>query len=62
MLSEATTIVGVLPSDDVGTCVMRLDGLLYSEAFDRLPEDLAQDRVRFHRGSIRGAYPRPVGP
>lgn len=58
-LDLAPVIVGVLPPEEVGTCV-----LLDSDTLCRLPPDdlaaaLERGEVRFHAGSIRGTLPTP---
>lgn len=59
MLDEARNIVGLLPPEHVGTCVLDVAGGLYRGS----PSDLAKvsvARLSFHKGSLRGALPRVV--
>jgi len=56
-LEEARRVVEALPAETAGRCVLRRDGLLYREATNRLPSDLAEGGLVFHQGSIRGALP-----
>lgn len=57
MLTEAREIVGLLPADEAGKCVLDRRGLLYAGPPDRLHADLAAGALVFHEGSIRGAFP-----
>jgi len=58
MLREAREVVGVLPAEHVGTCVLHRQGDLYRGSLAQLRRDLASDELIFHPGSIRGAYPQ----
>lgn len=58
MLDEARRIVELLPPDEAGTCVLDEHDALLKDTADLLPAALAEGRVRFHPGSIRGAWPR----
>lgn len=57
MLQEAHGIIGVLPAGRAGTCVLQRQGELYQADLTQLMQDLAEDKLIFHAGSIRGAYP-----
>jgi len=57
MLEEARAVVAVLPGREAGKCVLTSDGRLYTAAATAIGKDLELGRVRFHRGSIRGALP-----
>jgi hypothetical protein len=57
MLADARNIIASLPPGEVGRCVLRADGALYRDTVERLRGDLASGAVRFHAGSIRGAFP-----
>ncbi len=57
LLEEARAIIDALPVEEVGRCVLRRDGALYDGEPEALRADLAQGRVAFHRGCIRGALP-----
>lgn len=57
MLGEAREIVGLLPAEEAGKCVLDRRGLLYTGSPDRLRADLAAGALVFHEGSIRGAFP-----
>lgn len=56
-LRTASAICEILPADEVGTCVTDDRGELLREDPPRLREALRIGRVRFHRGSIGGAWP-----
>ena len=58
MLIEARSIVAALPTEEVGTCVLDVEGKLFREDRERLVAALAGGTLRFHRGSIRGSVPR----
>ena len=62
ILGAAHETVTLLPPDEVGTCVLAPDGSLLRAGATELAEALGSGRVHFHRGSIRGAMPRLVGP
>lgn len=57
MLGGAREIVGRLPADDAGSCVLDDRGGLLRCAPGELAGALAAGRVRFHRGRVRGAFP-----
>lgn len=58
MFQEAHEIVRALPAGRAGMCVLRREGELYWGDLTLLTQDLAEDRLIFHAGSIRGAYPQ----
>jgi len=60
LLAEAKEVVGTLPADEVGRCVLGEDRLLFRGSASELRATLAAKAVGFHRGSIRGALPTPV--
>jgi hypothetical protein len=60
MLDDAREAIKLLPPDDAGTCVLDADGTLLRTAPTELATTLAAGRVRFHRGSLRGALPQLV--
>ena len=57
MLREAEEIVDILPADNVGTCVLDSEGNLLRASAAELKVLLASDKVRYHAGCLRGAYP-----
>lgn len=61
MLDRAKQIVGCLPVEEVGKCVLTSRGDLYSGSPEQLREDLAGSGLAYHSGCIRGAYPQIVG-
>jgi hypothetical protein len=62
MLDSAGQTIALLPPDQVGTCVLdQDDGLLRVEPAD-LVTAIAERRLRFRRGSIRGTLPRLLDP
>jgi hypothetical protein len=58
MLAEARIIVNSLPPEKAGTCVLDTTGALFRGGVEALTVAMAEDGVRFHRGSIRGSLPR----
>lgn len=57
MLEAARAIIAALPPDEAGNCVLDLDGDLLRAGPGELTAALTSGRVRFHRGTIRGAMP-----
>jgi hypothetical protein len=60
-LEEAREVVLALPAAHVGTCVLTRDFELCRAGASDLPELVASDALVFHRGSMRGAFPRIIG-
>ena len=58
MLKEAREVVAVLPTQQVGTCVLHRQRDLYRGDPAQLRRDFAANNLVFHPGSIRGAYPQ----
>jgi hypothetical protein len=63
MLDEARSLVAALPPEEAGRCVVDERGALFHGGLAELGASLAANKVRFHPGSIRGAWPvvKPVG-
>lgn len=60
ILDAAKETIAILPPDEAGTCVLDPDGGLLRADLRDLVAALESGRVRFHRGSIRGALPQLV--
>ena len=60
MLAEAAAIIDLLPPDEAGNCVLDTENSLFTGGSGRLSSALAQRQIRFHAGSLGGAYPRLV--
>lgn len=60
MLEEARAIIAALPSEHTGKCVLDHDGNLYRKSEEQLINDLKANRIAFHCGKIRGAFPQIV--
>ncbi len=60
-VAEARKQIEVLPATEVGHCVLKIDGTLYSKSSDSLPQDLSADRILFHTGQIGGVWPTVKG-
>ncbi|HUR79226.1 MAG TPA: hypothetical protein VM733_00570 [Thermoanaerobaculia bacterium] len=58
-LESAAEIVSLLPYESVGQCVMRGSELFRGDSV-ALSEAIARREIRFHAGSIRGAFPRII--
>jgi len=61
MLLDARRMIDRLPEDAIGCCVCLHDGSLFRGTPDDLERALDQGGLRFHRGSIHGAWPMPAG-
>ena len=57
LLKEAEIITTQLPPNEVGNCILNLDGTLVTEPSTELPALVASGKVRFHTGTLRGSYP-----
>jgi hypothetical protein len=57
-LSEARTVVAVLPAEEAGRAVLDESGRLFRGDAAALRQALVHGALRFHAGSIRGALPR----
>lgn len=60
-VAEAEVISDVLPSAEAGKCVLGREGALSTLRPSEIADALAAGAVRFHRGSIQGAFPIVVG-
>ncbi|MBA3638916.1 MAG: hypothetical protein M3541_12920 [Acidobacteriota bacterium] len=60
-LEEGRAIIDVLPPMEAGTCVLTTGGELFRGSPNQLREAAATARIHFHRGRLRGAYPRIAG-
>lgn len=60
ILKESETIISLLPAEEAGKCVLAPDGTLFRGGPDVVAGALRGSNVRFHAGSIRGAWPRVV--
>lgn len=58
ILAQGREIVEFLPAEEAGKCVLNQRSALYAGTVARLREDLEAGALRFHEGSIRGAFPR----
>lgn len=63
MLANAAQLHDLLPPAELGKCVLSSDAQLFRGGPDDLGRALADGRLRFHPGRIRGAFPRiePLG-
>ena len=57
-LEQAAAIIDELPYEHAGTCVLDARAGLFSGDPPALQRALAEDAIRFHAGSLGGAYPR----
>jgi hypothetical protein len=56
-LESASPICEALPAEAVGTCVAGDDGELFRGDVKALEEALGDGRIRYHRGTLGGAWP-----
>lgn len=56
-VDEARRIIDRLPAESAGRCVLDERGELTRASPEELAEALSQNRIRFHEGRIRGAFP-----
>ena len=57
VLKEAEQLCRLLEEAESGVCVLEKDGNLCHRSPADLPSALAEGRLLFHRGSIKGAFP-----
>ncbi|MCY4378054.1 MAG: hypothetical protein OXC31_30200 [Spirochaetaceae bacterium] len=57
-LDQAAAIIDRLPYEQAGTCVLDASARLFRGDPPALERALAEDGIRFHEGSLGGAYPR----
>jgi len=57
ILQEAALICDLLPTAEVGTCMITTAGELYRGLADDLRTALENRRITFHAGTIRGVLP-----
>lgn len=60
MLAQAHEIAEILPSEEVGKCVLNADGTLCNLGPRELETALQNGALRFHEGRICGAWPQIV--
>ena len=56
LLEHASSVIDLLPAEEAGRCVLDAQGNLCTCSPARLPEAVDRRRVRFHPGSLGGAY------
>jgi hypothetical protein len=61
ILAESREVVGLLPEDRTGTCVLHSDGTLFRAGCESLEAALGEHRVLFRAGSVRGSLPTITG-
>ena len=57
-LEQAAAIIDELPYERAGACVLDARACLFRGDPPALERALAEDGIRFHEGSLGGAYPR----
>ena len=60
-VEEGRRTVALLPAEFAGSCVMDAGGGLFRGGEEELKSALSAGRLRFHKGAIRGAWPRVEG-
>ena len=58
MLGEAHNIVGTLPAEEAGKCVLTSAGALFSGGPVELCHAMTKGELRFHEGALRGVLPQ----
>lgn len=58
ILSEAREIVASLPPTEIGKCVLDKSANLFVAGVEQMREGLANQSVKFHSGSLYGAFPQ----
>ncbi len=61
MLDQGREIVRRLPAENAGRCVLGEDLLLFRGGIDALDGALSAGTLRFHAGTVRGAWPQIRG-
>jgi hypothetical protein len=56
-LNETASFFNLLPAEQAGTCVLADSGTLFNGSCQNLAAELAKNKVVFHKGHIRGAWP-----
>lgn len=57
ILKEAKEIIDLLPAEEAGKCVLNSEEKLFSGNLQELAKSMDLKLLRFHAGSIRGAFP-----
>ena len=58
MLKEADKIIELLPPQEVGKCVLNDRAGLFIGEPEILNDALERKTIQFHKGTIKGAYPK----
>jgi len=58
MLKEAEKIIELLPPQEVGKCVLDDKAGLFIGGPEILNDELKRDSIQFHKGTIKGAFPK----
>lgn len=61
MLEQADDIIEELPAREIGKAVLDENGELFRGGLDTLTQASLDGRLRYHPGSIRGAFPSILG-
>lgn len=62
MLHDAAEMISLLPEDQIGNCVTTRDGNLFTGTSTELNACMQANTIHFHKGCIRGAWPRISDP
>ena len=62
MQKEAEEIIELLPAKEAGNCVLDDKANLFRGGPEILTDALKTNAVRFHRGTLRGAFPKILDP
>lgn len=59
-IASAKQIIEMLPEEHLGECLLSREGNLYNGPLEQIEKDLKDNTIRFHKGTIRGAWPTIV--
>lgn len=58
ILKEAEKIIELLPPEEIGNCILDDKAKLFIGGPEVLEDALKRDALQFHKGSIKGAWPK----
>ena len=57
-LQETASFFGLLPAEQAGACILTDSGTLFNGTDQELAAARTKNRIVFHKGHIRGAWPQ----
>ena len=61
ILKEAEALAELLPYEHAGSCVIDRNAELFTGEPRELKSALQESAIRFHKGTLRGSYPKVIG-